>query len=116
LPFTTEEVWSWNHTGSIHRASWPEADAIRALAGDGDPRALVDIGIALSLIRKEKSEAKVSMRAEVTSAVITGPAEALARIEGCAGDLQGAGRIESLELVVTDGSEITAVVTLAPAE
>jgi valyl-tRNA synthetase len=114
LPFTTEEVWSWNHTGSIHRSSWPEADAIRALAGDGDPRALVDIGIALSLIRKEKSEAKVSMRTEVTSAVISGPAAVVARIEGCAGDLQGAGRIEALELVVTDGSEITAEVKLAP--
>jgi valyl-tRNA synthetase len=116
LPFTTEEVWSWNHTGSIHRSSWPEADAIRALAGDGDPRALVDIGIALSLIRKEKSEAKVSMRTEVTSAVISGPAAVDARIEGCAGDLRGAGRIEALELVVTEGSEITAVVTLAPPE
>jgi valyl-tRNA synthetase len=116
LPFTTEEVWSWNHTGSIHRSSWPEADAIRALAGDGDPRALVDIGIALSLIRKEKSEAKVSMRTEVTTAVISGPAAVIARIEGCAGDLQGAGRIEALELVVTEGSDITAVVTLAPPE
>jgi valyl-tRNA synthetase len=114
LPFTTEEVWSWNHAGSIHHASWPEADAIRTLAGDGDPRALVDIGIALSLIRKEKSEAKVSMRTEVTSAVISGPAAVVARIEGCAGDLQGAGRIEALELVVTDGSEITAEVKLAP--
>jgi valyl-tRNA synthetase len=116
LPFTTEEVWSWNHTGSIHRSSWPEADAIRALAGDGDPRALVDIGIALSLIRKEKSEAKVSMRTEVTAAVISGPAAVIARIQGCAGDLQGAGRIEALELVETEGSEITAVVTLAPPE
>jgi valyl-tRNA synthetase len=116
LPFTTEEVWSWNHTGSIHRSSWPEADAIRALAGDGDPRALVDIGIALSLIRKEKSEAKVSMRTEVTTAVISGPADVIARIKGCAGDLQGAGRIESLEFVVTEGSEITAVVALAPPE
>ena len=116
LPFTTEEVWSWNHAGSIHRSSWPEADAIRALAGDGDPRALVDIGIALSLIRKEKSEAKVSMRTEVTAAVISGPAAVITRIEGCAGDLQGAGRIEALELVETEGSEITAVVTLAPPE
>ncbi len=115
LPFTTEEVWSWNHTGSIHRSAWPEADAIRALAGDGDPRALTDIGTALSLVRKAKSEAKVSMRTEVTSAVISGPAAVIARLEGCARDLKGAGRIQSLELVVTDASEITADVTLAPA-
>ena len=56
------------------------------------------------------------MRTEVTAAVISGPAAVIARIQGCAGDLQGAGRIESLELVETEGSEITAVVTLAPPE
>jgi valyl-tRNA synthetase len=115
LPFTTEEVWSWTHAASIHRSSWPEAGAIRALAGDGDPRVLTDIGTALSLVRKSKSEAKASMRTEVTTAVISGPAAAIARIEGCARDLKGAGRIQTLELVPSDATEITAELTLAPA-
>ncbi|NYG08031.1 valyl-tRNA synthetase [Phycicoccus badiiscoriae] len=92
LPYVTEEVWSWWHEGSVHRAAWPTtADAA---AGDGgDPALLTAVGEALAGVRKAKSEAKVGMRAEVASIVLAGPAEWTQRVRLTEGDLRAAGRI-----------------------
>ena len=107
----TEEVWSWWRDGSVHRATWPTADDVRVLAGDGDPLLLADIGTVLSGVRKAKSEAKVSMRTEVAAVVVRGPADALARVEAGGGDLSAAGRIGSLS-VVADGAIVEVDVTM----
>jgi valyl-tRNA synthetase len=112
LPFVTEEVWSWWQDGSVHRASWPDAAELRALAGDGDARLLEDISSVLSQIRKAKSEAKVSMRATVASVLVTGPEESVRRLEAAADDLCGAGRVERLVTQV-GGSGLSAEVDLA---
>jgi valyl-tRNA synthetase len=74
LPFVTEEVWSWWQGGSVHRALWPTA---AELPTDGDPAVLTVAGEALAAVRKAKSEAKQSMRADVESARVTAPAEPL---------------------------------------
>ncbi|MEM9468050.1 MAG: valine--tRNA ligase, partial [Actinomycetota bacterium] len=37
ISFTAEEVWSWWQEGSVHRATWPAAADVAALAGDGNP-------------------------------------------------------------------------------
>src|SRR5204863_10027095 len=72
LPYVTEEVWSWWRTGSVHRAPWPTADELPA---GGDPAVLTAAAETLAAVRKAKSEAQVSMRADVTSAVVHAPAD-----------------------------------------
>src|SRR5690242_20426097 len=46
LPYVTEEVWSWWHEGSVHRAPWPTTADAAAGAG-GDAELLPAIGEAL---------------------------------------------------------------------
>ena len=103
LPFTTEEVWSWWQEGSVHRQEWPSVDVLRGIAGDATPAAIDDIAAVLTLVRRAKSEAKVSMRADVASAVITAESDAVERLSAAEGDLKAAGRIEVLSIVAAEG-------------
>ncbi|MGI9196281.1 MAG: valine--tRNA ligase [Candidatus Nanopelagicales bacterium] len=112
LPFVTEDVWSWWQEGSVHAASWPSAEEILQVAADGDRLVVADTAVALSGVRRAKSEAKASMKAEVSRAVISGPADALARIDSVAGDLEAAGSIGELVLEA-GGDSISVDVTLA---
>ncbi len=102
LPFTTEEVWSWWQEGSIHRREWPDADALAALAGDADPALIDDVAAVLTLVRRAKSDAKASMRADISNATVTAPADSLARIELARADIAAAGRIADLALAPGD--------------
>ncbi|HYO20430.1 MAG TPA: class I tRNA ligase family protein, partial [Dermatophilaceae bacterium] len=96
LPYATEEVWSWWHDGSIHRAAWPVPADLNALTAQADPDILGAVGAALAGVRRAKSEAKVGMRADVVSATLTGPPATLDRIRLAVGDLTAAGRITTL--------------------
>jgi len=111
LPFATEEAWSWWQDGSIHRSPWPIADELRARAASGDPALLADISIALTGIRKLKSDAKVSMRAPLASVTITADPAAAARLEFAVNDLRAAGCIE--HLILEAGTEIGVIGELA---
>jgi len=108
LPFVTEEVWSWWQDGSIHRSSWPSVDE---LSGTGDASVVDEVAAALSLVRRAKSESKVSMKAEVDLVVISGPDEMLARVRAAEADLKAAGRIERIDYTTADTLDVT--VTLA---
>ena len=110
LPFVTEEVWSWWLEGSVHRAAWPSVAELAG--GTGDAAVVADVAAVLSGIRKAKSEAKVSMRSDVASVVVTGDAAALARVERAAGDLAAAGRVADLRFAPSDGP-VGVAVTLA---
>jgi valyl-tRNA synthetase len=102
LPFVTEEVWSWWQEGSVHRAAWPVADEVAALAPGAHAAVLRDASVVLAGVRKAKSEAKTSMRTEVAAATVTGPQEALDRVAEAAADLRATGRIGNLALQASD--------------
>jgi valyl-tRNA synthetase len=95
LPFVTEEVWSWWRDGSVHRSSWP-APAELADFADADPLDGTIAAEVLSEVRKAKTAARVSLRAEVARAVVRGSADRLRRVELARADLVEAGRIAEL--------------------
>ena len=116
LPFVTEEVWSWWQEGSVHRASWPAAAELRTEAGaaneGGADRAVLAVGAAaLGGVRKAKSEARQSMRAEVRLAVVSDMPERLAALRLVEADVKEAGRI--VELAYEEAAEFAVKVELA---
>ena len=110
LPFVTEEVWSWWQAGSVHRAAWPVASELPA---GGDPAVVSAAAEALAGVRKAKSDAKQSMRADVETATVIAPAEQVPLVEAARGDLVDAGRIATLSVAAGDGP-MTVQVVLAP--
>ena len=112
LPFAAEEVWSWWQVGSVHRAPWPKVGELDVAAG-GDVAVLDVTAEALRLIRKAKSEQKLSMRTDLPLVVLAAGADKCTALRAAQRDLAGAGRV--LDLVITDvtgDAEITAEVTL----
>jgi valyl-tRNA synthetase len=129
LPYATEEVWSWCRTDdgplpgfespSVHRAPWPEPTPLRLLAGDapgadGVPSPLAMAAEVLGRIRKAKSDAKVSMRADVATVTVTDTPDRLAALALAEADLRDAGRAARIDRVeLADGAEPGVEVTLA---
>ena len=116
LPFVAEEVWSWWQEGSIHRAAWPAETDLGAAAA-ADAATLTAVSAALIGIRGAKSQAKVSMRAELSRVEITGPETLVRAAEQAADDLRKTGRItgDLVFTVVDDAQEIGVDAQLAEA-
>ncbi|KAB8184862.1 valine--tRNA ligase [Microbispora catharanthi] len=100
LPFVTEEVWSWWREGSVHRAAWPSPDELRE-ARHGDPAVLDAVAEVLRRVRRAKSEARLSMRAEVARLTVSGDQADLVRV--AQDDLCAAGNVEEFVLEYGDG-------------
>jgi valyl-tRNA synthetase len=111
LPFVTEEVWSWWQEGSVHRASWPETDELRAAAAGADGLDLEVARAVLGEVRKAKSEARQSMRADVRLAVVRDTAPRLAALGHVVEDVRDAGRIA--DLVTEEAEDFSVKVELA---
>ena len=109
LPFVSEEVWSWWREGSLHRAAWPDADALRSQADGADPGVYERALTVLGEVRKAKTSAKRSLRTGVVRAVVTAPAEQLDQLEAARGDLCDSGVIANLELRVGDTLTVEAL-------
>ncbi|TDD44588.1 valine--tRNA ligase [Nonomuraea terrae] len=103
LPFVTEEVWSWWREGSVHRAAWPEPER-----GTGDPAVLAVASEVLRQVRKAKSEAKQSMRAEVSRLTVWTTDVGLVR--KAQDDVCAAGNVE--EFVLDRGEDLKVEVEL----
>ena len=96
MPFVTDEVWSWWHTNSIHRSPWPSQHEVGNVSANNVYGAVRE---ALSAIRREKTEAKVSMRAEVAELVVSGDDSFLAAIKSGEDDLRAAGAVQQVTYV-----------------
>ncbi|MGH3785397.1 MAG: valine--tRNA ligase [Pseudonocardiaceae bacterium] len=132
LPYVTEEAWSWARTddgplpgftaGSVHRAGWPDAAELRTLTEaaalpEGDPSVLAIAADVLRQIRKAKSDAKRSVRAEATSVTIMDSRPSIAAVQAVLGDLRSAGNVRELITVeMAEGAESTVEVQLPEAE
>jgi valyl-tRNA synthetase len=108
LPFTTEEVWSWWQEGSVHVTSWPAPPA----DGGGNEAVLDATSAVLVVVRRAKTEAKVSQRAAVARCTVSAPAAFLTALAYGAPDLRDAGSIA--ELVTDEAAELAVEVVLAP--
>ena len=120
LPYVTEEVWSWWRSAesggsSVHLADWPTVTELGSAAAS-DATGVAAVATALAGIRGAKSQAKVSMRAEVARVEVTGPSELLAAVAAAADDLRAAGKVTG-ELVLTEDEQadtLTVEAELAP--
>ncbi|UDY24487.1 valine--tRNA ligase [Nocardioides sp. Kera G14] len=118
LPYATEEVWSWwqaAENGSIHTSHWPEALELGAAAA-ADASLLSGVAAALTGLRGVKSQAKVSMRAELSSATVTGPTALVSAAEKAQGDLCRVAKVTGQMTFVVDDSltELTVTADFAP--
>jgi valyl-tRNA synthetase len=117
LPYVTEEVWSWWREGSVHLAPWPTELDLGAAAA-ADPATVDAVAAVLAGIRGAKSQAKVSMRAQLARVEVTGPAELVRAAALATDDLRKTGKITG-ELVFTEAegsSEVSVDAELAPVE
>jgi valyl-tRNA synthetase len=111
LPFVTEEVWSWWQPGSVHRAKWPTAAELRAIAGEADPTVLAVASDVLGEVRRVKTKATRSMKAEVASLVLTDTPERLAAFAKAEKDVRNVANVRSL--TTSNGDAFACDVTLA---
>jgi len=117
LPYVTDEVWSWWQEGSVHRAPWPVSSDLGAAAA-ADPAIIEAVAAALAGIRGAKSQAKVSMRAELARVEVIGSEAQVAAVRLAADDLRKVGKITG-DLVFTladDATEISVLTELAPTD
>ncbi|MFF4990206.1 valine--tRNA ligase [Streptosporangium saharense] len=105
LPFVTEEVWSWWREGSVHRAPWPTPYGLAERAEKKD--LLPTVAEVLGHVRKAKSDARLSMRAEVARLTVTGGPAALVR--QAQDDLCAAGAVEEFVLRESEGDLLVEV-------
>ena len=82
------------------------------LAITGDPALLDDLAAALIAIRGAKSQAKVSMKTEVSAVAFAGPPGSIERLREIEADLRAVGRLVGDVTWTPTDSPLTVEVTL----
>jgi valyl-tRNA synthetase len=102
LPFVTEEAWSWWRPGSVHRAAWPHRGELAGgQAGSADLLTLA--ASVLGAVRRAKSAAKRSMRAEVSRLTVAATEPELAGFALVSGDVLAAANVREVQIAATGG-------------
>jgi valyl-tRNA synthetase len=114
IPFATEEVWSWWQTGSIHRASWPtRTDLLGGTTPVESTEVLLDaVCNVLAVIRRTKTEAKVSQRAEVEHVLVNATEKQISLLQMGLVDLLNAGVAQQIEFASHTSEQISTTVRL----
>jgi valyl-tRNA synthetase len=114
IPFATEEVWKWWQTGSIHRASWPtRTDLLGGTSDIESTEALLDaVCNVLAVIRRTKTEAKVSQRAEVEHVQVSATEMQISLLQLGLVDLLNAGVAQTIEFSQQESEHISTTVRL----
>lgn len=111
LPFATEEAWRWDHETSVHIAPWPSQQSLGGNADLLDP--VLDV---LAQVRRAKTEAKVSQRAEVATLEIRVSSATAPAVEAGLADLREAGSIREVTVVPGDAESLSCTVELVPSD
>ncbi len=109
VPYACEEAWSWWHEGSVHQSVWPSASELATKEADDSV-----VRIATQLlgeIRKAKSAASLSMKAEVAIATVHGDETVLRVLDLTKTDIAAAGRVETFD--THDGESLAVYVKFA---
>jgi valyl-tRNA synthetase len=114
MPFVTDEVWHWWHQHSVHAAPWPTLQELPTLEVSGAGSTYGPVCEVLEAIRRAKSSAKVSQRAEVASVMVRAPAPFLASVALCQEDLMAAGGVTTL--TTREETELSVEVVLADSQ
>jgi valyl-tRNA synthetase len=110
LPFVTDEVWHWWHEHSVHVSPWPVVTELPSVVPGEAGLIYGPLCEVLEAVRREKSTAKVSQRAEVELVELTAPAAFLAAVTAGIDDLKAAGGVR--ELTMSEGDVVAVTVTL----
>ncbi len=108
IVFATEEVWSWWRSGSVHTQAWPTSEPLREAAAGQDPALLAALSEAAIVVRRIKSDAKVSQKTPILSLTLQAPAAVIAHVQQAQDDLEALGRVEALTLEASESEQITA--------
>ncbi len=103
LPYITEEIYNSNRDEpvSIHSAPWPRASELPEATDDGCFDAGVEV---LTVVRKAKSEAKVSLRVPVERAEIRGSQRRLDLFAEVQDDVASTLNIKHYEFSIDDSA------------